>query len=123
MKFLMLTKYKWKDINEFCKKFILCAKAGEANHSTKNRMPEASSPNELWECDLIGKIPKGNIRNKFIRETVDHYTKWMKRKVINSKDMNTVEKCIKDLIIKKHGIPKRILTDWRLELIKEKLEI
>lgn len=50
-------------------------------------------------------------KNKFIFTAIDHFSKWMEAKIINSKEKEEIAKCIEELIIKKHGIPKRIMTD------------
>lgn len=51
MKFLMLSKYKWKDIikdiENFCKECVICARADEARQNTKNRVLEVNRSNEL----------------------------------------------------------------------------
>jgi Integrase core domain len=64
----------------------------------------------LWEIDLAGILDdKG--KNKFIFVAIDHYTKWVETRVINHKSGEEITKAVKELIIDKHGTPKRILTD------------
>jgi hypothetical protein len=64
----------------------------------------------MWECDLIGRIPTKS-GNKYILVAVDNYTKWVEASVLNNKSCRSVAKCIEDLVIKKFGCPKVILTD------------
>jgi hypothetical protein len=49
--------------------------------------------------------------NKCIFVGIDHYTKWIVAKVLNNKSDRKVSKCIENLIINEHGIPKLLLTD------------
>ncbi|KAI5173480.1 hypothetical protein PAEPH01_2016 [Pancytospora epiphaga] len=61
MKFLMKPKYSWpemfKDIDEYVKHCQTCAKAGNELVNSRHRILEPSGPNELWECNLIWRIP------------------------------------------------------------------
>ena len=81
----------------------------------KNRIIGTYHPNELWEIDLIGRIPHENNENLFIVVAVDHFSKWMEAKIIKNKSAEEIEKAIKELIFEKHGIPKKILSDVGLE--------
>ena len=114
----MEDKYNWKgmhqQIERSTQQCITCLKAGSARHNTKNRIIETKHPNELWECDLIGRIPVGRERNVFIFVAIDHYTKWIETRIILNKTAEEIKNAIEECIIKKHGIPKRILTDFGL---------
>lgn len=61
IKFLMNKKYHWSKIYremENCVKVCKsCLKSGEAKINSKSRVIIASKTNELWLCDLIGRIP------------------------------------------------------------------
>ena len=123
MKFIMKDQHDWKgihsDIDMFVKKCVICSKAGESLINSKNRVISTSFPNELWEIDLIGRIPDKKGHNDFIFIAVDHYTKWMETRRLKSKSSTEILNAIKDLIISKHGIPKRILSDNGLEFRNE----
>lgn len=54
---------------------------------------------------------RGSDKNRFIFVAIDHYSKWIETRVLKSMDKNSITKCIEECIIKKHGVPKRILTD------------
>ena len=69
----------YKDIDNFVKKCETCLKAKGATANTKNRVIKSNLPNELWECDLIGRLPETKRRNKFIFVAIDHYTKWIRQ--------------------------------------------
>lgn len=88
-------KYEWleryaTDIENFIKKYPICSKAGEALMYSKNRVINTSYPNELWEVDLIGRIPDDKRNNNFIFIAVNHYTKWMETKRLRSKSANEI---------------------------------
>ncbi|KAF9760999.1 Retrovirus-related Pol polyprotein from transposon [Nosema granulosis] len=118
MKFLLKKNYTWegmfKDIEKYVAKCSICLKSGFKIRNTKNRVIISQHINDLWEIDLIGRIPD-NKSNKFIVVAIDHYSKWVETKVISTKSGEKVSKAIEELIIQKHGIPKRILTDCGLE--------
>jgi hypothetical protein len=115
MKFLMKNHYHWegiyKDIEQFTEKCPTCNKSGEALINSRNRVIITTHPNELWEIDLIGRIPGENNTNFFIFVAIDHYTKWMETKILRNKSADEIVKAIEQLIINKHGIPSRIVTD------------
>lgn len=119
MKFILKSTYSWpgigQDIERFIEKCGTCLKAGEAQQNTKNRIIKTTRPNELWEVDLIGRIPGSNGTNRFIFMAIDHYTKWLETTIVNQKTGESIEEAIRRLIIQKHGTPARILSDQGLE--------
>ncbi|KAF9762731.1 Retrovirus-related Pol polyprotein from transposon [Nosema granulosis] len=114
MKYMVTGKYNWKgiykDITDFVDRCTICLKGGGARRKTKNRIILTESPNELWEADLIGPLIDGG-RSKYILTAVDHYSKWLETKILENKNAATVVGAIEELILRRHGIPKRILTD------------
>lgn len=60
MKFLIDQKFKWdrrnQDIEEYVQSCKTCQEAGPQRQNSKNRIIRTSKPNELWECDLLGRI-------------------------------------------------------------------
>ena len=115
MKFLLKDKYNWKtmykDIENFTSQCKICLKAGLEKKNTKNKIISTSSPNELWEVDLIGRIPLNDDTSMFIFTAIDHYTKWIETMILKEKSGKEVYNAVKKLIISKHGIPQRILSD------------
>ena len=126
VKFLLKNRYNWNGITKDIEKQIehcpTCLKAGEALQNTKNRIITTSRPNELWEIDLLGRIPGENDSNRFIVVAIDHYTKWLEAKVINHKTADEIQKAIEELIIEKHGTPEKILTDQGTEFENSKIQ-
>ncbi|KAI5150472.1 hypothetical protein ENBRE01_1516 [Enteropsectra breve] len=125
MKFLIKDHFNWEgihgEIDTLIKECVICSKAGEALVNSKNRVIVTSFPNQLWEIDLIGRIPDKNGNSDFIFIAVDHYTKWMETRRIKNKTASEVLKAIKDLIINKHGIPNKIISDNGLEFRNEQV--
>ena len=113
----------YKDIDSFTKCCPICLRVGEELINSKNRPIITSTEKDLWECDLIGRIPTNEGQNKFIFVAVNHYSKWTEAKVITNKDKRTVSNAIEDLIIKKHGSPKRIYSDNGCEFVNEDIKI
>ncbi|KAF9749470.1 Gag-Pol polyprotein, partial [Nosema granulosis] len=87
---------------------------GNERRNTKNKVIVTEYPNQLWEVDLVGKINERE-GSKFIFVAIDHYTKWIETKVLVRKTSEEIYKAVEELIIRKHGIPERILSDNGLE--------
>lgn len=98
-------------IIKFIEKCEICKAASGPNSITKNKIINSNGENDLWECDLIGPLKGAEDTNKFIFVAIDHFSKWVETSVINNKESKIIYKMVEDLIIKKHGIPRRILTD------------
>lgn len=47
----------YKDIDKWVDSCKICNKAGESLCNARNTIIKASFPNEIWEIDLIGRIP------------------------------------------------------------------
>lgn len=79
MKFLIAQKYSWPgmftEIDNYVKKCKICQKVGEPKVNTKNKVIKAETPNEIWEVDLIGRIPGKVNDNRFILVAIGHLQK------------------------------------------------
>lgn len=127
MKFLIKPKYKWntmfKDIDKHIENCVICQKSSPERQNTKFKVIETTYPNELWVCDLIGRIPVSDGTNLFIFIAIDHYTKWIETKIIKSKTATEIIEAINTLIINKHGIPEKILSDSGLEFENKNVKL
>ncbi|MGL5707245.1 MAG: reverse transcriptase domain-containing protein [Aeromonas sp.] len=114
MKFNIARKYHWKtmfkDIDNYVKACQICNQAGREKINTKSKFIKVNNDKELWEIDLIGRIPSDNA-NVFIIVAINHYNKWVESRVIKNKTKENVIAFIKQNVIDKHGAPKRILSD------------
>lgn len=98
-----------KDIEEYVSACEKCLKSGGPIVNTKYKPILTKNQNELWEADLIGRIPSKK-KNKYIFIAIDHFSKWIDIRIIPNKTEDTIIQCIKELKFDKHGIPKRILS-------------
>jgi len=125
MKFLANGRIKWdgmyKDIDKLIDSCIICLKGGEERHNGKHRVIRTNKQGELWEMDLLGRIPAKNGRSKFIFVAINHHTKWIETRVLNKKGKKEVSKAVQELIIDKHGIPEMIYTDNGREFNNEEV--
>ncbi|MGL5707191.1 MAG: integrase, partial [Aeromonas sp.] len=119
MIFLMKDKYSWKgifkDIENYCQSCQTCLKSGGPRINTKNRIIATTRPNQLWQCDLIGRLKNEEGKNKFIFVAIDHYSKWTEACVLDRKSAQLTAEAVQKLIIDKHGSPESILSDNGLE--------
>lgn len=128
MNFLLKEHYNWnnitRDIEDFVKTCPTCLKAGEELVNTKNRPIESEYPNEIWEIDLIGRIPihLNQKDNRYIVVAIDHYTKWTEARIIQKKTSEEIVRVIQDLIIDKHGTPTKVISDCGLEFTNDQVK-
>ena len=126
MNYVLRMKYSWKGMAQDKKNFVnkceICAMGSKELINTKNRVIETTNSNELWELDLVGRIFIKGVGNKFIFVAIDHYTKWVEAKVIEDKSAENIIESIQELIIRKHGIPQRILSDPGTEFLNDKIK-
>lgn len=101
----------YKDVENFVSKCEICPKNKPLNQNTKNNAIITTQQNELWELDLIGRIPDRSEGNVLVFIAIDHHTKWIETEVIKTKDSTTILRMIHKLIIAKYGNPKAILCD------------
>lgn len=111
---LLRKRYRWPELGRLVKKIVfecgICNRAGDLKQNTKKKAIKKERLNELWQASLIGPLKDNAVRLKYILIAIDHYTKWIEAKIINSKSANTIV-----APIEKHGIPKKILADCGLE--------
>jgi hypothetical protein len=48
---------------------------------------------------------------------IDHHSKWIETRELKSKNMHSVAEAIEKIVISKHGVPERILSDNGLEFV------
>lgn len=126
VKFLMQNKFVWnnifKEIEDFVANCKICEKAGLEKRNTMNRVVEVEESNELWQCDLIGRVEAKDKSNKFILVCVDHFTKWVDARVIKYKSAEEIIKAMTDIIKKAPNKPKKIISDNGREFQNRQLQ-
>jgi len=69
-------------------------------------------PFSMWGIDVIGAIePKALNGHRFILVTIDYFTKWVEATSYASVTRSVVVRFIKKEIIRRYGLPKKIITD------------
>lgn len=62
MKFALSLRYTWptlfKDIDSLVDNCMTCKLGGGPVQNTKNRILQSDRPNQLWEIDILGPLPK-----------------------------------------------------------------
>ncbi|KAI5152432.1 hypothetical protein ENBRE01_2826 [Enteropsectra breve] len=64
----------FKDIERAVAQCDVCLKARLARINSKYKIITSRTPNQLWECDIIGRLPEANGGYKIIFTAIDHYT-------------------------------------------------
>lgn len=115
MKFFINNRIKWADIYKNIDNIVdnceVCLRSGDELCNSKNRVIRTEKLGDLWEVDLLGRIPTKDGKSKFIFVAVDSFAKWVETKVIESKNQQSTSMAIEELIIAKHGVPKQIYSD------------
>ncbi len=86
-----------------------------------NKAIQTTRENELWLCNLLGRICDEDGQNFFIFVAIDHHSKWMETCIINNKTGTAIAKAFEKLVIKKHGSPEKLLTDHEKEFENSEL--
>jgi len=69
-------------------------------------------PFSMWGIDMIGRIePKASNGHRSILVAIDYFTKWVEAASYANVTKQVVVKFIKNHIICRYGVPKRIITD------------
>ncbi|KAF9761266.1 Retrovirus-related Pol polyprotein from transposon [Nosema granulosis] len=115
VRYHILKKYKWKgmgkDIESIVSSCKTCQRASPLVKQKDCSPLVALEKNDLWEVDMIGPLPESEYGYKYILTMIDHCTKWAEVVPLREKSMGSVSKEIEAQIIRKHGVPREILTD------------
>lgn len=104
-----------KDIKMFVERCKICAEGAPERQNTKKKNKYLRN-NEIWLCDLVGRIQIDKNSNIFIFVAIDHYTKCLEAMIIENKISDSVIKPINEFIIKKHGFNFSLFTDQGFNL-------
>lgn len=60
-----------EDVEKYIEKCEICLKNKPPNQNTLNKAIETVRPNEIWEIDLIGRIPvKTKATNSYLLQSI-----------------------------------------------------
>ena len=66
----------------------------------------------MWGIDVIEAIePNASNEHRFILDAIDYFTKWVEAGSYASVTRNVVIRFIKNKIIYRYGLPRKIITD------------
>lgn len=106
-----LNKETSKAIDERVKTCEICNQAADSRRQYKLKHIEYEKFNECWQIDTIGAIAEEYGERSYIFIAVDMATKWVEAKLLKDKSAKSILECIQELIIAKHGKPKKLWTD------------
>ncbi|KAF9762988.1 Pro-Pol polyprotein [Nosema granulosis] len=115
LRYALLEEYTWercnKDIEDFVNSCEVCQKENPSKEDKDNIEITTRRLGDLWEADIVGPFRESEQGFKHILTMIDHYTKITEVAPLYTKDMASVLSLIDNIICKKYGIPKAILTD------------
>ena len=69
-------------------------------------------PLSMWGIDIIGMIePKASNEHRFIFVAIDYFTKWVEATSYANVAKQVVVRFIKNQVICRYGVPRKIITD------------
>ncbi|GJR21900.1 retrovirus-related pol polyprotein from transposon TNT 1-94 [Tanacetum coccineum] len=72
-----------------------------------------------WGLDILGPLPEGPGKLKFIIVALDYFTKWMEAKPLAKTNGKEVKKYVWENIICRFGLPRVIVTDNGTQLVND----
>jgi hypothetical protein len=112
------------DIETFVKSCQICQKRdrkkGEAALQPIKKLPE---PFYQVGMDVMGPLPITKSGKRYIIIAVDHFTKWVEIRALESNDAQSIASFFYEDVICRHGVPKILSTDQGTEFVNELLSI
>src|ERR1043165_3865220 len=110
--------YYWltmeSDCYKFAKKFHKCQIYADKIHVPPTLLNVISFPwcVSMWGIDMIGMIEsKASNGHRFILVAIDYFTKWVEEASYTNVTKQVVVRFIKNNLICRYGIPRKIITD------------
>ncbi|KAL0416594.1 UNVERIFIED_CONTAM: hypothetical protein Slati_3491300 [Sesamum latifolium] len=102
-----------KDATALIRKCAPCQK--HANHlhnpATFMKTVESPCPFDMWEMDIVGKLPRATGQREYLIVAVDYFSKWVEAEPLAKISENEVIKFIWQNLICRFGIPRALVTD------------
>ena len=109
--------YYWptilKDATDLVKKCKICQEHAKISHLPSEPLTSITSPwpFQQWGLDILGPLPIGKGRCKFIIVTVDYFTKWAEAKPLATITKEKIRNFMWQAIICRFGIPRALVSN------------
>lgn len=110
-------RYFWPRLNADVKEYVRHCKQC-AERKTPNNLkapltpaPEPNEPFELVSMDIVGPLPRTNNGFRYMLTFIDHFTRYAEAIPLKDQTAEAVARAFVDVIVARHGVPGRLLTD------------
>lgn len=116
--------YYWpnmkKDIIEFVKTCKTCQKRSlRKGEAPLEPIKKFAHPFHQVGIDIMGPLPMTLTRKRYVVVAIDHFTKWIEARALETADAQNVASFIYDDIICRHGVPNILTSDNGTEFVNE----
>jgi IS30 family transposase len=116
--------YFWPNMTEDVREYVLscriCQKR-ERRRGETELQPIKKFPKPFFQVgmDVMGPLPITKSGKRYIVIAVDHFTKWVELRAIESNDAQSIASFFYEDVICRHGVPEILTTDQGTEFINE----
>ena len=116
--------YYWpnmkKDVIEFIKTCKICQKRSRRKGEPPlEPIKKIAQPFYQVGIDIMGPLPITLTRKRYVVVAIDHFTKWIEARALETADAQNVTSFIYDDIICRHGVPNILTSDNGTEFVNE----
>ena len=116
--------YYWpnmkKDIIEFIKTCKICQKRSQRKgEAPLEPIKKLAQPFYQVGIDVMGPLPMTPTRKRYVVVAIDHFTKWIEARALETADAQSITSFIYDDIICRHGVPNILTSDNGTEFVNE----
>ena len=112
------------DIQDFVKTCQICQKRDRKKGETALQ-PIKKHPKPFYQVgmDVMGPLPMTMSGKRYIVIAVDHFTKWVEIRALESNDAQSIASFFHEDVICRYGVPEILTTDQGSEFVNELLTI
>jgi IS30 family transposase len=120
--------YFWPNMREDIRQFVqacqVCQKRDRKKGETELQ-PIKKFPKPFYQVgmDVMGPLPITKSGKRYIVMAVDHFTKWVEIRALESNDAQSIASFFYEDVICRHGVPEILTTDQGTEFINEFMAI
>jgi Integrase zinc binding domain/Integrase core domain len=112
------------DCYEFVRTCPTCQKRQKrSGHAPLQPIKKVPNPFYQVGIDVMGPMPTTSTGNRYIVLAIDHFTKWIEARALETADAQNIAVFIHDEILSRHGTPSIITTDRGSEFDNELIKI